>query len=381
MRGVAILGVGQTPVREHWDISLRALAVEAGRAALADAGVEQVDAIYVSNMNSGELNGQRHLGVLIADWVGLRGVEAVKVEAACGSGGRRMRAGLWPWRAAPWSACGRRRGEDDRHGRQPDHRRPGHRRRRRLGGGPGLSLWPSTPWSCAAICTPTAGSTGLRALLHQRPRQRRAQPLRPPARAHLRSATTTAPAWWPTPSICSTPRPSATAPAAACRWSPEQGRPLITIAGSASATDSLAVHDRRDPLWLRPPPNAAAQGLCPGRASAPPTSRSFRAARCLLDHGRAVTGGLRLRRARPGPAPGPRRPHRPRRPPAPSPPAAALRRAATPSAPPACTRSSRSFSSCAARPAAPRCRTSPAFGMAQNIGGSGATIVTHILKN
>ncbi|MGH2523199.1 MAG: thiolase C-terminal domain-containing protein, partial [Anaerolineales bacterium] len=28
------------------------------------------------------------------------------------------------------------------------------------------------------------------------------------------------------------------------------GQPIITIAGSASATDSIAVHDRRDPLWL-----------------------------------------------------------------------------------------------------------------------------------
>jgi acetyl-CoA C-acetyltransferase len=28
------------------------------------------------------------------------------------------------------------------------------------------------------------------------------------------------------------------------------GRPLITIAGSAAATDTLAVHDRKDPLWL-----------------------------------------------------------------------------------------------------------------------------------
>ena len=52
MREVSILGVGQTPVREHWDLSLRQLAVEAGRAALADAGVERVEAIYVSNMNS-----------------------------------------------------------------------------------------------------------------------------------------------------------------------------------------------------------------------------------------------------------------------------------------------------------------------------------------
>ncbi len=94
MREVAILGVGQTPVREHWDLSLRQLAVQAGRAALADAGVERVDAIYVSNMNSDRLGGQRHLGALVADYLGQRGVEAVKLEAACGSAGSAMRQGL-----------------------------------------------------------------------------------------------------------------------------------------------------------------------------------------------------------------------------------------------------------------------------------------------
>ncbi len=94
MREVAILGVGQTPVREHWDISLRGLAVEAGRAALADADVDRVDAIYVSNMNSDRLVGQRHLGPLVADHLGQRGVEAVKLEAACGSAGSAMRQGM-----------------------------------------------------------------------------------------------------------------------------------------------------------------------------------------------------------------------------------------------------------------------------------------------
>lgn len=94
MREVAILGVGQTPVREHWDISLRALAVEAGRAALADAGGGRADALYVSNMNSDRLVGQRHLGPLVADHLGMRGVEAVKLEAACGSAGSAMRQGM-----------------------------------------------------------------------------------------------------------------------------------------------------------------------------------------------------------------------------------------------------------------------------------------------
>jgi acetyl-CoA C-acetyltransferase len=94
MHQVAILGVGQVPVREHWDLSLRDLAVKAGRAAMEDAGVERVDAIYVGNMTSGELSQQRHLGALVADFLGQWGVEAVKMEAACGSAASAMRMGL-----------------------------------------------------------------------------------------------------------------------------------------------------------------------------------------------------------------------------------------------------------------------------------------------
>ncbi len=94
MHQVAIKGVGQMPVREHWDMSLRDLAAGAGRAAMEDAGVEHVDAIYVGNMTSGELNQQRHLGALVADFMGQRGAEAVKMEAACGSAASAMRMGL-----------------------------------------------------------------------------------------------------------------------------------------------------------------------------------------------------------------------------------------------------------------------------------------------
>lgn len=94
MYQVAILGVGQLPVREHWSLSLRDLAVDAGQAALADAGMDRVDAIYVGNMTSDRLNRQRHLGALVADHLGQRGVEAVKFEAACGSAGSAMRQGL-----------------------------------------------------------------------------------------------------------------------------------------------------------------------------------------------------------------------------------------------------------------------------------------------
>ncbi|MGE5139861.1 MAG: hypothetical protein ACM3JD_10385, partial [Rudaea sp.] len=93
MRDVSIIGVGQTPVREHWNKSLRELAVDALVAALRDSHVDQVDAIYVGNMLSGELAGQEHLGALLADQIGLSGIEALKLEAACGAGGAAVRAG------------------------------------------------------------------------------------------------------------------------------------------------------------------------------------------------------------------------------------------------------------------------------------------------
>ena len=93
MRDVTIIGIGQTRVAEHWDRSLRHLAGDAVLAAMADAGIETADALYVGNMLSGLLTGQEHLGALIADFVGLRGIEAIKVEAACGSGAAALRLG------------------------------------------------------------------------------------------------------------------------------------------------------------------------------------------------------------------------------------------------------------------------------------------------
>ncbi len=85
MRDVSIIGIGQTPVGEHWDKSLRHLAYDALAAAMQDAKIERADALYVGNMLSGEISGQAHLGPLIADFAGLRGVEAIKIEAACAS--------------------------------------------------------------------------------------------------------------------------------------------------------------------------------------------------------------------------------------------------------------------------------------------------------
>jgi acetyl-CoA C-acetyltransferase len=91
MRNVSIIGIGQTQVGELWHQSIRDLAVQATRAAMRDAHIERADAIYIGNMLSGEVTGQAHLGPLVANELGLRGVEAVKVEAACGSAAYALR--------------------------------------------------------------------------------------------------------------------------------------------------------------------------------------------------------------------------------------------------------------------------------------------------
>ncbi|MBI1792794.1 MAG: thiolase domain-containing protein [Chloroflexi bacterium] len=94
MRKVAILGIGQTKIDEQWDKSLREIGGEAAFAAMQDAGVDKVDALFVGNMLSPLIDGQNQLGTFLADWIGLWNKEAVKIEAACGSGAAALRAGL-----------------------------------------------------------------------------------------------------------------------------------------------------------------------------------------------------------------------------------------------------------------------------------------------
>ncbi|MGB7538182.1 MAG: thiolase domain-containing protein [Anaerolineales bacterium] len=92
MREVIVYGVGQTPVEEHWERSLRDLATEAGLAAMRDAGVDRIDAVFVGNMLSGQIARQENLGAMVTDWMGQRGAEGFKVEAACASGAAAFRA-------------------------------------------------------------------------------------------------------------------------------------------------------------------------------------------------------------------------------------------------------------------------------------------------
>lgn len=94
MRKIAILGIGQTKIDEHWNLSLREIGGNAALAAMQDAGVDKVDALFIGNMLSPSISGQNQLGTFFSDWIGLWGQEAVKVEAACASGAAALRAGL-----------------------------------------------------------------------------------------------------------------------------------------------------------------------------------------------------------------------------------------------------------------------------------------------
>jgi len=93
MNEVIIAGIGQTPVGEHWDLSLRELALLALEQARQDSGNLQPQALYVGNMLAPQLSRQAHLGAMIVDFAGLTGIEAVTVEAAGASGGAALRSG------------------------------------------------------------------------------------------------------------------------------------------------------------------------------------------------------------------------------------------------------------------------------------------------
>ena len=93
MTEIVIAGIGQTEVGEHWNIGLRELAFAAIKDAVQDAGGLKPQSLFVGNMLAPNLSNQAHLGVLIADFAGLLGIEAVTLEAAGASGGAALRQG------------------------------------------------------------------------------------------------------------------------------------------------------------------------------------------------------------------------------------------------------------------------------------------------
>jgi acetyl-CoA C-acetyltransferase len=97
MREVAVIGIGGTKFGELWDTSFRDMGMQAGLAAVADAklAAEDIDALYVGNMSAGRFIEQEHVAALIADYSGLARdhIPATRIEAAGASGGLAFREG------------------------------------------------------------------------------------------------------------------------------------------------------------------------------------------------------------------------------------------------------------------------------------------------
>ena len=94
MRDVAIIGVGMNKWGELWQKSLRDIFVESALLAIEDAGVDHIDSMYVGCMTSGIFVGQEHLSSLLADYLGAGPIPSVRVESACASGGLAVRMGF-----------------------------------------------------------------------------------------------------------------------------------------------------------------------------------------------------------------------------------------------------------------------------------------------
>ncbi len=256
MQGVAILGIGQVPVGEHWDKRLVELAGDAIFAALEDAQIKRVEALYVGNMMAGQLDKQSHLGALISDWVGFRGIEAMTVEAACGSGALALRTAMVAVGSGLVSSA--------------------------LAVGVEKMTDTSPRETTAALATAASADwesihgvtfVGLNALIMRRYMYEygwKHEDFAPfSINSHANGALNpnarfqspiTKEIYLKAPMIAdpinlmdASPIGDGAAAAVVVPLDLVKGmnhRPLVKIAGSAVATDSLAVHDRHDPLWL-----------------------------------------------------------------------------------------------------------------------------------
>lgn len=94
MNKVYIVGIGQVPIRENWDKSLKELAGDAGLLAIENAGLGYPDGIFVGNMMAITANHQAQFATLMADWLGFHHKPALTVETACSSGSAAFRLAL-----------------------------------------------------------------------------------------------------------------------------------------------------------------------------------------------------------------------------------------------------------------------------------------------
>ena len=293
MQEVYIVGTGQTAVAEHWDRTVADLAAEALSGALGEVAPERVGALYVANALGGALQLQSQLGAAIAGAAGLRGAEAVAIDAAGASGGAALRqaylavaSGLYDLVAV----VGAEKVTDVLDGQLEA----------------GLALAGDADWEAIHGTTATAQWAMLmRRYMHEYGYE----PIdfAPfPVNAHANGATNPYALYrFPITADkvrsaglvadplgmldCSTVADGAAAVLlAGAGLARELGAPRVRIAGSALATDSLALHSRNDPLWL----GAAARSAAAALRSANVTTSDVQVLELTDPHGIAAVLGL-----------------------------------------------------------------------------------------
>jgi acetyl-CoA C-acetyltransferase len=89
MRPVAVIGTGKTAFGAFPDRDLRSLAVEAGEKCFRDAGVwpTQIESFFLGNFAGPSFTGQSHLAPYVSTALDMPGIPATRIEDACASGG------------------------------------------------------------------------------------------------------------------------------------------------------------------------------------------------------------------------------------------------------------------------------------------------------
>lgn len=92
---IKVLGTGLTKFGELWNKDLLDLALDASLDAINDSklSIKQIDAVFVANMIYGKLTGQDHLGALVTSSLGIKGA-SFRIEGACASGGLAVHLGI-----------------------------------------------------------------------------------------------------------------------------------------------------------------------------------------------------------------------------------------------------------------------------------------------
>ncbi|WEU40756.1 MAG: thiolase domain-containing protein [Candidatus Odinarchaeum yellowstonii] len=93
---VAVIGVGVTKFGKLENKTSRELFAEAVDYAIKDAGVspKEIESVYVGNFTADLFEHQGHIGPLMADYAGLRGLPSIRLESACASGAAALRQGI-----------------------------------------------------------------------------------------------------------------------------------------------------------------------------------------------------------------------------------------------------------------------------------------------